>query len=85
MEILGNLMKTKPNDGINPDGHRNFGLTKREHFAALAMQGMLANSFNDGATQPLSTASNLKIARMAVAQADTLIKALNEEEDENDI
>lgn len=52
-------------------------LTKREYFSAMAMQGMLANSYNDGCTQPLSTANAQQIAELAVGQADALIKELN--------
>ena len=45
------------------------GLTKREYFAALAMQGLLANPAVD----------MLEItAKKAVKTADYLIKALNE-------
>lgn len=71
-------MKTEHNDSINYDGHRNFGLTKREYFAGLAMQGMLANSFSNGAIQPLSEATRHEIARLAMDQADALIACLNQ-------
>lgn len=78
-------MKTNPNDSSYPnmpvyDGiHRlsEHGLTKREYFAAMALQGLLSNSYNDGATQPLSTASHDQIAQMAVSSADALIAELN--------
>lgn len=49
------------------------GLTKREYFAAAAMQGLLANSKN----------LQVVIGESAVIMADALIKALNKpEEDE---
>jgi len=48
----------------------NIGLTKREHFAALAMQGFCAAP-NMGA--------GADVARLAVAFADELIAALNKE------
>lgn len=67
-------MKTKHNDSINYDGHQNFGLTKREYFAGLAMQGMLANV----QTQPLSATTRHEIARLAMDQADALIACLNQ-------
>lgn len=55
-------------------GHKvsNFedGLTKREYFAALAMQGLCANP-GCGVTGPS------KIAEWAVEQADKLIEELN--------
>lgn len=47
------------------------GLTKRELFAAMAMQGMLANS--DGGDRHQST-----IAAYAVSHADALLTALLE-------
>lgn len=81
-------MKTNPNDSAFSrqayfvDGGGDFGaegLTKREYFAAMAMQGLLANSYNDGVYQPLSTASHDQIANMAVRLSDSFIVALNEE------
>lgn len=50
------------------------GLTKREHFAALAMQGLAADPSFDGYAKELS--------EMAVDLADELIKALNKEKTE---
>lgn len=77
-------MKTQPNDAAfsgASDGYGNptvgYGLTKREYFAAVAMQGLLANSYNDGFNKPLSHASNEEIAVMSVGQADALIKELS--------
>ncbi len=59
--------------------HREFlsrpyhaGLTKREHFAGLAMQGLLANLPPDGAIGDETTANK------AVELADALLAALNE-------
>lgn len=51
-------------------------MTRRDYFAAAALQGLLANSFSDGYHQPLSTASQEEIAAMARDQADHLIEAL---------
>jgi hypothetical protein len=68
---------TYPNDAAFSTLY-NKGLTKREYFAALAMQGMLANSYGDGYNMPLSRASSDEIAVMSAFQADSLIKALNE-------
>lgn len=78
-------MRTNHNDSVNYDGHRNFGLTKREYFAAFAMQGMLANSFSNGASQPLSEASRHEIALLAVEQADALIVYLNNNQRETKV
>lgn len=48
------------------------GLTKRELFAAMAMQGLLA-------ADPKHNMSSDDIAKYAIEQADDLIKALNHE------
>lgn len=66
---------TKPDDGAFPPAHdpksHPFGLTKREYFAALAMQGLLADENN------LSTIQSA--AAYAVKFADALIAELNKE------
>lgn len=54
------------------------GLTKREYFAGLAMQGFLANSFCD-TVRPLSFATREEIASLSVSQADALLKELTNE------
>jgi hypothetical protein len=56
---------------INETNVPEWGCTKREHFAAMAMQGLLANYSNRGMN--IDT-----IAKQAVNAADELIKALNE-------
>lgn len=76
-------MSTNPNapafaTGVYPDAaqaaecfHSAVGLTKREHFAALAMQGLLAQRDAEvGVSLPAT-------ATFAVMLADALIKALN--------
>ena len=50
--------------------HPKLGLTKREYFAAMAMQGMCANS-------DYTHNSQSAIAEWSVKQADALIEALN--------
>jgi hypothetical protein len=69
---------TIPGSPLNPqvlkfgDGSEivNMGLTKREYFAAMAMQGMIGNRYFD--------LRNLDIiSKCAVQQADALIEALN--------
>lgn len=71
-------MKTEQNDIINAfeetDGsgghyHTHMGLTKREYFAAMAMQGILSGKG--------STINPIRTANDAVMFADELIKALN--------
>ena len=48
----------------------SFGLTKREHFAALAMQGLCANTaYGDAQAEFL--------AKWSVDQADALLRALS--------
>lgn len=71
-------MKTEPNDLINAfeevngtiDHYRtHYGLTKREHFAAMAMQGYLANY----------AGLEKSLAELSVDMADALIAELNKE------
>ena len=53
-----------------------YGLTKREHYAGLAMQGLLANC-NGGMTSGGSrTFSPNEISKLAVLHADELLKQL---------
>ncbi len=57
-------------------GYCQVGLTKREHFAAMAMQGLLAGNysyFDGNANVPIP----FSIAGEALAHADALITALN--------
>lgn len=72
-------MKTNPHDAAvktaahynGPDGENNHGLTKKEHFAALALQGLCANMDTD--ERPLR-----EMAEMACYIADVLIIKLND-------
>lgn len=74
-------MKTNPNDPAHPTPYTNqdgtiqydvyLGLTKREYFTALAIQGLCAN---------VESASIADIALSAVKIADALIEALNKED-----
>lgn len=76
-------MKTNPNDLLNaPQEYKKLpdkreisivasGLTKREYFAALAMQGYLSISGVKEETMAFVT-------KNSVLLADTLIKSLNE-------
>jgi hypothetical protein len=50
--------------------YKQEGLTKREYFAAMAMQGVISNSW-EGLQNPLIT------AQYAVKYADELIDVLN--------
>lgn len=81
-------MKTNPNEPLNCNNgngyyndefnhtHAGIGLTKREYFAAMAMQGLQASNFENGGQVPYDI---FTIAKIAVEQADCLIKALNTE------
>jgi hypothetical protein len=61
-----------PQNIEHPDGNVTCkGLTKREYFAAMAMQGLLANSFRSPTSYIESN------AEYAVNYADALIAELN--------
>jgi hypothetical protein len=82
---------TQPNDFaypsniIDPDGRfqpeYNTGLTKREYFAALALQGLcLEGAFSkriDDQCEKAGTTTSQALAVYAVDLADELIKELN--------
>lgn len=78
---------TNPNDSINVIIHpvskevEGHGLTKREHFAAMAMQGLLANPEHrkEYKGQTYLMESNI-YSDQAVNLADALIEALNKTE-----
>lgn len=71
-------MKTIGNEGAFGFMFENFqqpGLTKREYFAAMAMQGMLhLGAMTEGGQ--ISQDPDV-ISKQAVLQADALIEALN--------
>lgn len=60
------------NPSTGPD--INYGLTIREHFAAMAMQGMLSNDWQGYAKREEECDA---MARCAVNYADALIAELN--------
>lgn len=61
------LRPAYPDHTKQQTGHVALGLTKRELFAAMAMQGMLGNA---------ELKTDVVISRMAVQIADELLKAL---------
>lgn len=66
--------QTNGNDSIhNSEQGVQDGLTKREYFAAMAMQGICANS------SLAEISSYNSFAEWSVKQADALIEALNKE------
>jgi hypothetical protein len=71
--------KTNPDHVIfNPNFSYQTGLTKREYFAALAMQGLLSNSAMMNYSE-LITRTKSQLAQMAISSADALINELNKE------
>ena len=76
-------MKTNKNDSVHPifdsEGSamtRFVGITKREYFAAQAMQGILSSSRYYYKNVP-----SAQVAEEAVEMADELIKALNAQDE----
>ena len=71
-------MITEPNESIVPTElstlYNGDGLTKREYFAALALQGIIAAYVNKNIPSPDFAANK------AVEYADYLIKELNKEQ-----
>lgn len=66
-------------DGCGPE----WGLTKREYFAAMALQGFLANGLDKANAHALATFGDglpIKdgVSELAVSFADALINALKE-------
>ena len=74
---------TNRNDTINPSPewvsteNRDYGLTKREYFAAMAMQGLMAVQ-NKGETKSWGELLQ-RGAEISVQAADALIEQLNEQ------
>lgn len=72
-------MKTEPNEsafGFEGETELQRGLTKREYFAGLAMQGLIMSN-DDGAGDRLT-----EVPRYACDIANALIAALNSEKAE---
>lgn len=78
-------MKTDPNDSSGPTNSLVFpnngevmygqnGLTKREYFAAIALQGILAGT---SGVESLASIGPSGWASVAVSQAEALIEELN--------
>lgn len=63
-------------DAAFSDDKSQKGLTKREYFAALAMQGILSGT---SGVEALSSVHPANYAVSAVESADALIEALNKE------
>jgi len=80
-------MKTNPNELVSAYGYigedeyfdSKGGLTKREHFASMALQGLLSMYDSEVGIVPNDSNSEY-MARVAVKAADHLIAELNKEE-----
>ena len=81
--------KTKSDDGafawVNETSHIQYGLTKREYFAAIAMQGLLTRiPKRQGDEVDLGILEAQRIASESRIMADLLIKELNLEGGDNE-
>jgi len=72
------IIKINGDDPIFFETFTSKGLTKREYFAALAMQGLLANNTMLNADGKIII-TKMQIADIAVISADALIEQLNKE------
>lgn len=75
-------MKTSGNEPITgfmdePQGCVVGGLTKREYFAAMALQGMLSNNHGFTTDTGITSTGIDQKARFCTLMADALIEALN--------
>lgn len=72
---------TNPNDTAFPDQHLiGQGLTKREFFAAMAMQGLISNWLEIAEITSALKGESLPLCTEAVRLSDKLIKELNKKE-----
>ena len=63
-------------EGLN--GHFNLGLSKREHFAGMAMQGIISNQpFLENMKDNIKGDLDGLVAIASVEMADALLKALH--------
>jgi hypothetical protein len=84
------MTSTNPNDPIHPldtsewpGDMQDMPLTKREHFAAEALKGMLANAEYwtiIRVEMERTSGKSLSLGDLAVIKAGELIKALNKED-----
>jgi len=68
--------QTYPDAKAFDGGDQNNVLTKREYYAGLAMQGLIASTLNNCDLTPEAYEA---IPQLAVENADALIAALNQE------
>jgi hypothetical protein len=69
---------TEISEEYDVDIIETLGLTKREYFAGLAMQGLLTRFIQEGKTDTcLTIFENKRIASEAVIMADNILEALD--------
>ena len=56
--------------GLSADSHVEVGLTKREYFAAMAMQGILANENTGLSPNEVVAKESVKLADLLLAELD---------------
>lgn len=61
----------------SPDQYSWPGLTKREYFAAMALQGLLANPDYNCPSRPKDIVTTTGTAKAALHYADALLKELS--------
>ena len=61
---------------VLPDGKVKGGLTIREYFAVMAMQGLIASGAEVATTKTIHAHRNQKLAQRSVEVADSLIAQL---------
>lgn len=80
----GNLpihpMEMQFKDGSVKKTFTNFGLTKREYFAAMAMQGLLANNIYHNPLEKQQMISVPALAKAATSYADAILSELSKTE-----
>lgn len=60
-------------DNMGNPKYQHLGVTKREYFAAMAMQGALANNYPN-----IVSLSSEQVARLSIEHADELLKQLDQ-------
>lgn len=70
--------RTQGNVHGSPMSDDQSGLTKREYFAAMAMQGLLSRGIGITDTDKICITNAQAVGNLAVLHANALIEALNE-------
>lgn len=70
-------MTTLSNESAFPIKDECAGLTKREYFSAMAMQGLLSNPVYNNPNEKSKMVSVPNLTKAAICYADALIEELN--------